>query len=173
MREEFLIDTFDQQYDGLVRNISDGYTKWRESRLMEMNAIREVDRVNTQQQTKSVVIGVLGVLAGVAIGSQRNCRSCATTGALIAGAATTIAVQNAVRASDQAEAETNLRKTALEELGQSLESDVNPIVIEVEGTTVELKGTVEEKFQQWRQVLKELRDRETGQMPASPVPKIN
>lgn len=172
-REEFLIDTFDQQYDGLARNIGDGYTKWRESRLNEIYAIREVDRVNSQEQMKSVVIGVLGVLAGVAIGSQKNCSSCRTTGVIVAGAAATIAVQKAVQASDQAEAELKLRKTALEELGQSLQSDVKPIVIEVEGKTVELKGTVEEKFQRWRQVLKELRDRETGEMPASPAPRIN
>ncbi len=172
-REEFLIDTFDQQYDGLARNISDGYTKWRESRLNEINAIREVDRVNSNEQMKAIVIGVLGVLAGAAIGSQKNCSSCGTTGAIVAGAAATIAVQKAVQASDQAEAELKLRKTALEELGQSLQSDVKPIVIEVEGKTVELKGTVEEKFQRWREVLKELRDRETGEMPTSPAPRIN
>jgi hypothetical protein len=59
-----------------------------------------------------------------------------------------------------------LRKIALEELGQSLVTDVKPIVIEVEGQTVELKGTVEEKFQRWRKVLKELREKETGPVSA-------
>ncbi len=79
--------------------------------------------------------------------------------------AVAIAVQKAVQASKQAEADTSLRKIALEELGQSLVSDVKPVVIEVEGRTIELTGTVEEKFQKWREILKELRKMELGPLP--------
>ena len=164
-REEFLIDTLDQQYDSLARDITDAYSQWRWSRLTEINAIREADRVKRDQQGKALAIGILGALAGAAIASNRNCYSCASTGAAIATVAVAIAVQKAVQASKQAEADTNLRKIALEELGQSLVSDVKPVVIEVEGRTVELTGTVEEKFQKWRDILKELRKMELGPLP--------
>ena len=131
----------------MARDITDAYSQWRRSRLTEINAIREADRVKRDQQGKALAIGILGALAGAAIASNRNCYSCASTGAAIATVAVAIAVQKAVQASKQAEADTSLRKIALEELGQSLVSDVKPVVIEVEGRTVELTGTVEEKFQ--------------------------
>lgn len=172
-REEFLVDTLDQQYDSLARNIGDGYTKWRESRLKEMNALREVESTRNDEHMKSVAIGVLGVLAGAAIGSRTNCPSCGTAGAVIAGAAATIAVQKAIQASSQAESETKLRKTTLEELGQSLSTDVKPVVVEVEGKTVELTGTIEDKFKQWRQALKDLHQQEIGATPGPSASTAN
>lgn len=161
-REEFLIDTLDQQYDSLARDISGAYSQWRLARLKEIDAIREAERVKRDEQGKAVAIGILGVLAGAALASNNNCYSCATTGAAIAGATAAIAVQKATQASEQAEAETKLRKLALAELEQSLINDVKPIVIDVEGRTVTLTGTVEEKFRKWREVLKELRTLDVG-----------
>src|SRR3546814_5502422 len=74
------------------------------------------------------------------------------------------------RASEQAEAETNMRQAALEGIGNTLSSDVKPTVLEVEGKTVELKGTIEQQFSAWRDVLKELRENETAplQKPTTP-----
>lgn len=161
-REEFLIDTLDRQYDGLARDTGDAYTQWRFSRLKEINAIRESDRVKNKKQREAAAIGVIGLLVGAALASNSNCYSCRTTGTIVAGATVAIAVQQAVRAAKQAEADTNMRKAALEELGQSLTSEVRPVVIEVEGETVELKGTVEEKFQKWREILKQLREKDVG-----------
>lgn len=174
-REEFLVDTLDQQYDGLARNVGDAYTQWRTSRLKEINAIRETDRVKNQEQTKAAAVGILGALAGVAIASQsrKGCYGCTTAGVAVGGVAVAVGVQMAVKASEQATAETSMRKAALEELGQSLSTDIKPTVIEVEGKTVELRGTVEEKFKAWRDVLKEMREAEkapltsTGPAPAS------
>lgn len=170
-REEFLVDTLDQQYDGLARGLRDPYTQWRTSRLKEIGAIREADRVKNEERAKAVAVGVIGVLVGAAIASQGsggNCYGCTSAGAGVAAAAVAIGVQMAVKASEQAAAETNLRKTALEELGNSLSTDVKPTVVEVEGKTVELKGTIEEKFEAWKAVLKELRESEIGPRPAAP-----
>lgn len=174
-REEMLIDTLDQQYDTLARGIKTPYNNWRTSRLKEIAALREADRVKNSEQAKAVAVGVLGVLAGAAVASQGgsgNCYGCGTTGAVIAGGAVAIAVQMANRASEQAESETNMRRAALEELGNSMSSDVKPTVLEVEGKSVELKGTIEQQFSTWRDVLKELRESETAplQKPTTPLP---
>jgi hypothetical protein len=164
-REELLVDTLDQQYDALARDIGGAYTDWRSSRLKEIAAIRESDRVQNKEQAKAVAIGVVGILAGAAIASQSRggrCYGCTTAGVAVGGIATAVAVQMAMKASEQASAEADLRKSALEELGQSLTTNVGPTVVEVEGKTVELKGTIEEKFAKWRAVLKELQDNETA-----------
>ena len=86
----------------------------------------------------------------------------------MAGAGVAIGAQMAIKASEQASAETKLRQAALEELGQSLIADVRPTVIEVEGKTFELKGTIEEKFLAWRQVLKALHASENAPLGVTP-----
>jgi hypothetical protein len=55
-------------------------------------------------------------------------------------------------------------------LGDSFQAEVQPMVIEVEGRTLQLKGTAEEQYQEWRRLLKELYENETGlpvQAPAA------
>jgi hypothetical protein len=172
-REELLVDTLDQQYDGLSRGVGEAYTKWRTSRLKEINALRESDRVQNNERAKGAAIGVLGVLAGVAIASQNrggSCYGCTSAGLAVGGIAVAVGAQMAVKAYEQASSETQLHKAALEELGQSLATDVKPTVVEVEGKTVELKGTVEQKFQSWREVLQNLRDSENAPLaPVSPT----
>ena len=72
------------------------------------------------------------------------------------------AVEQAVALSQSAGADRKLHQIALEELGQSLASEVSPVVLEVEGEVVELKGSVEEKFTQWRAIMKRLHEQEVG-----------
>ena len=128
-----------------------------------MNAIRELEKARDRKVSEAVAIGILAaILAGA--GSRGNCYSCVAVGASIA----TIAFQHALQTSEQAEAEAKIHKAALEELGQSLASDVEATVIEVEGETIELKGSVEAKFQKWRDVLKNLHERETRPPQKSP-----
>jgi hypothetical protein len=168
-REELLVDTLDQQYDGLSRGVGESYTKWRMARLKEINALRESDRIQNSERAKGAAIGILGALVGVALASQSNsgCYGCTTAGVAVGAVAVAVGVQMAVKAYEQASSETQLHKAALEELGQSLAADVKPTVVEVEGKTVELKGTVEQKFQTWREVLQDLRDSENA--PLAPV----
>jgi hypothetical protein len=161
-REEFLVDTLDQNYDSLADRLSPAYLQWRRSRLQEIYAIRESDKLENQKQGEAVAIGFLGILAGAAVGSQRNCYTCKTAGAAVAATAVAIAANHAIQASNKAKADTDMRKLALEELGRSLMTEVQPTVIEVEGQTVELKGTVDQKMVQWSAVLEELREKEIG-----------
>lgn len=164
VRENQVVDAIDQQYDGLAMQIQASYTEWRRSRLSEINAIRELESKRNADLRKSIFIGVLGVAAGVAIGSQ--CRNCKGVGSAIAVVAASTAVQMALRASERASEDAKIHQSALEELGQSLAADVGPTVVEVEGETVQLKGTAEAKFKQWRGILKKLYAREVG--PAVP-----
>ncbi|MCK5604131.1 hypothetical protein KAR91_19745 [Candidatus Pacearchaeota archaeon] len=64
---------------------------------------------------------------------------------------------NADRITEEAE----INKAALEELGESFAADVEPTVLKVEGETVELTGSAEAKYQQWREVLGKLYQIET------------
>ena len=53
---------------------------------------------------------------------------------------------------------------ALEELGQSLEDEVAPQVISLEDRSITLTGSVEEQYEQWREILADLYAAEVGQL---------
>ena len=53
-------------------------------------------------------------------------------------------------------ADSQIHKAALEELANSFGADVSDLVVDVDGRIVELKGSAEEQFQQWRELLKEI-----------------
>ena len=51
---------------------------------------------------------------------------------------------------------------ALAELGQSLEAELEPQVIDLEDRTITLTGNVESQYQQWRDVLQKIYRAEIG-----------
>ena len=57
--------------------------------------------------------------------------------------------------------EANFHKDTLEELNRSFQTEVQPMVVAVEGRTVKLTGTVEEQYDEWRRLLRELYEAET------------
>lgn len=167
-REHQLIDTLDQQYEGLAKNISDAYTQWRMSRLTEMNSVREIERLENERTTKAVVGGIAGVGLIILGGSAKNCPGCGTAGAVVGGTILAASIKSAIDANSKAKADMEIHTRALEELGQSLATEVKPVVIEVEGSTIELKGSVDAKFQQWRTIMTKLHEREVGPLGSPP-----
>ena len=51
---------------------------------------------------------------------------------------------------------------ALQEIGESMNSEVAPKVIELEDRSIMLTGTVEEQYEQWQDILMEIYRTETG-----------
>jgi hypothetical protein len=62
---------------------------------------------------------------------------------------------------------------ALSELAESFEGDVTPLLVDLDGKTVELTGSAEAQFAQWRDLLRQIAAAETA-LPADlnvvPVP---
>jgi hypothetical protein len=50
----------------------------------------------------------------------------------------------------------------LKELGSSFDSEAEPLIVEIEGQTRRLTGNVEEKYREWRRLLREIYASETG-----------
>ena len=55
-----------------------------------------------------------------------------------------------------------IHEDAIRELGVSFEAEVKPLVVEMEGETVELTGSAEAQFDKWRQLLERIYFTETG-----------
>ena len=162
-RENQLIETLDQQYDGLSRSIEGAYTQWRTARLTEMNAVRKAEQLENERAGKAIITGLIGTALIVAgANSNNNCPGCGSAATTAGAVVLAKALQDAIELSETAGADRKLHQIALEELGQSLASEVSPIVLEIEGEVVELKGSVEDKFQQWRVIMTKLHQKEVG-----------
>ena len=57
---------------------------------------------------------------------------------------------------------------ALEELGSSLEAEIAPQVIELEDQTITLTGTVQDQYNQWRELLRQIYEAEVGDLAPGP-----
>lgn len=160
-RDYMLTDTIDGYYEGLHRKMIEVYTNWRKTRLAEMNMIREVDAKRNKEMLKGFGIILAGAVVG-AVGAKHggyNPAVGSTVGAM-AGAGVALMIQ-----ADKISEEAEINKAALEELGTSFGAEVEPTVVEVEGKTVQLTGSAEAKYEQWRAVLGSIYEAETEGEP--------
>ena len=76
-----------------------------------------------------------------------------------------MAIIGLVQLSERIETIFTINVLPLKQLGESFQSEVQPMVVDIEGRTLELKGSAEEQYAEWRQLLRELYENETG-LPA-------
>jgi hypothetical protein len=157
-RDYMLVDTLDVNYEGLHRDMREVYTNWRKSRLLEMNMIREVDDAKNKELAKGALLVVSGAILGALYGQSEGYNPAIPA---IIGAAMGAGVAKIFEA-DKIKEEAEINKAALEELGISFAAEVEPTVLKVEGETIELTGSAEVKYEQWREVLRKLYQVETG-----------
>jgi hypothetical protein len=157
-RDYMLVDTLDVNYEGLHRDMKEVYTNWRKSRLLEMNMIREVDDAKNKELVKGSLLVLSGAALGVLYGQSKGYNPAIPA---IVGAAVGAGVAKMFEA-DKIKEEAEINKAALEELGVSFAAEVEPTVLKVEGETIELTGSAEAKYEQWREVLGKIYQVETG-----------
>jgi hypothetical protein len=107
------------------------------------------------------ILGAVAVVGGIVAGSNSNssAASAAATAAVIGG-------MYAFKAGIDQRAEIKTHTESLKQLGDSFQVEVQPMVVDVEGRALQLKGSAEEQYAEWRQLLRELYENETG-LPAT------
>ncbi len=133
--------------------IDSSYRDWLKQSYFE-------HRARSEEVTDSVVQGVLSVLAlaaGVAIAADGGHPDTRNAGVLLAAAG----AYGAYEAYGKYEG-TEIHDAALKELGHSLNLEVEPQIIEIESETYTLRGSVEEQYQQWRDILNDIYASERG-----------
>jgi hypothetical protein len=157
-RDYALLDTINEHYSLFADNMSEPYTNWRRYSYSELEAKDEARRASITRK----LLGAAAIVGGLVVGAEANTYAgqAAATGAIFGGA-------YAVKSGFDKGAEVKMHSDSLKQLGESFQSEVQPMVVEVEGRTLQLKGTAEEQYQEWRRLLKELYENETG--TAAPV----
>jgi hypothetical protein len=154
-RNHVFVDTLQGHYDNFSAAMYTPYNEWRRLSYEEARALREL-RSEAQNQ---LVMGGISLLAGIAAATSDS----STTRA--AGAIGVYAGGSLIKSGLERRAEANIHSLALEELGQSLESEITPQVINLEDRTIQLSGTIEDQYSQWREILSDIYAAELAELP--------
>ena len=151
-RDYLFIDTLQDYYGSFVKEMDDPYREWRSQSYNEVVALRKLQR----EARRDTILGVASLIGGiVAAGSNNGSTSTAGAVAVAAGG-------YMIKSGFDKRAESEMHIEALQELGDSLEAEIEPQIIELEDRTITLTGTVENQYQQWRDILKEIYQQERG-----------
>lgn len=156
-RNHVFVDTLQGHYDNFSGSMEAPYNEWRRLSYDETIALRELE----QEARMQLIAGGVSLLAGVAAATSDN-REIRTAGAVGIYAGGSL-IKNGL----ERRAEAKIHSLALEELGQSLEAEITPQVIELEDRTVQLSGTIEDQYSQWREILSDIYAAEIAELPTS------
>ena len=151
-QEHLFVDTLDDYYSRFYRNMQPSYSEWRHATYDEAIRLREIQR---QARTK-LATGALLIAGGIVAGRESKtwAGNAAAAGAVVGGI-------GAIKAGLQRKKEAEIHAESLKEISQSLGNEITPYVLDIEGRTIELTGTAQEQYQQWRKLLGEIYAQET------------
>ncbi len=153
-RDHLYIDTLQDFYGSFIQQIDGPYRDWRKQTYSEVINLREV-KESARNQT---IAGIVSVLAGIAAATSNN-RAVRTAGGVAIGGGGYL-----IKEGFGKRAEADLHSETIRELGDSLEAAIQPQVIELEDRTITLSGSVQQQYEQWRQILRELYNVENGKL---------
>ena len=154
-RDFMFIDTVQDYYATYVRQMRLPYDSWRQQSYQETVELREL----RNSARRRFIAGTAAVIGGLAAATTGGNYATQTGGAFVVGAGAYL-----IKSGFDKRAEAKIHMEALEELGQSLENEVAPRVINLEDRTITLTGSVEEQYSQWREILADLYAADIGEL---------
>ena len=156
-REHLFIETLNEHYVDFYQSSQDSYDGWREFAREEAIAIRELQR-SANWRTG---LGIAGVVASVLYGSNSN----SGYSQRVLRDSIMYMSMDMIRTGSLRRQEKRLHTASLEELSSSFEEEVKPMVVDIEGTQYRLTGTAAAQYEEWRELLLQLYQSETGLVP--------
>ena len=152
-RDFMFIDTVQDYYSTYAREMRVPYDTWR----AESYEITEKLRQLQGSARKQFIAGAVGLIGGIAAATNGNDYGTQVSGAVGAGIGGYL-VQSGFNTLSEAKQSI----ASLQELGQSIEYELAPRVIDLQDRTITLTGTVEEQYAQWREILSDIYAAETA-----------
>ncbi len=151
-RNYIFVDTLQGHYNNFSDDMYEPYQEWRRLSYEEVIALRELKT----EANRQLIAGAASVIAGIA--AQGSDNGYARTAGMVGIAGGGYLLKSGL----EKRAESNIHTLALEELGQSLEAEITPRVIELEDRTVRLSGNVADQYDQWRELMADIYAAEMG-----------
>ncbi|MFT5163700.1 MAG: hypothetical protein ACI9FJ_002297 [Alteromonadaceae bacterium] len=146
-RDYLFIDTLQEYYGTFAKDMEQPYLKWRQESYSEVIALKTLKRSAKER----IAAGTAALIGGILASSNSGSAVTRTAGS-VAMAGGAYVIKNGIDKSS----ESKIHIEALQELGDSLEASIEPQVIELEDRTVTLSGTVDNQYQQWRELLHQI-----------------
>ena len=161
LRDQLFVDVLQTYYLGFSDNMDASYREWREQSYRETQIIRELEGTARARRLGGwlTILGGATALLVDSNGSEFNTVDVIQN---VSGSVAIFAGVETLRSSFQKKDEAALHIETLSELGQSLESELEPSVIELQDRTVTLTGTVRNQYEDWRKILADIYYAETG-----------
>jgi hypothetical protein len=151
-RDNLFVDTVQDYYANYARQMRIPYDSWREQ---SYHATMALDGLEASARRRFIA-GTAAIVGGIAAATSSN--NAVQMGSLVGVGAGAYMI----RSGFDRNAEAQIHIAALQELGESLESEVAPRMIDLDDRQIMLSGTVEEQYSQWRELLVEIYRAETG-----------
>jgi len=151
-RDHLFVDVLQDYYYGFSNNMDAPYHEWRSQSYKETQIIRQLE---TSAKNRRLA-GWLAIIGGAAAQFEGN------SNYRTAGAVSIFAGVEELRGSYAQRDEASLHIETLSELGQSIEEELSPSVIELQDRSITLTGTVRDQYAEWRELLSDMYYAETG-----------
>ncbi|MBL78922.1 MAG: hypothetical protein CMH70_02615 [Nitrosomonadaceae bacterium] len=154
VRDQLFIDGLQNNYASFSSKMNDSYLMWQNQSLQEIKAKRSANRKAIGQAIGGAALIGLGVLSAIAGSGSRSSatQTASTLGLLAGGVGGAVLIGKSLESNEEA----NMHRDTLNELGQSVDMELAPKVIEFDKNSVELTGNVKEQFKQWRNFLQRI-----------------
>lgn len=157
-RDFLLVDTLNGHFDNFYLEMKEPYKEWRKARSLEAASLREVKKkANTRK-----ALGVAAILGAIALEALGGGNTGTLQDVMVLGGA--VAIKQGMDINSQSP----IHQAAIEELGISFSTEAEPMVVEVDGEVLELTGSAEVQYQQWRELMRQLYATETGLLETDP-----
>lgn len=158
-RDYLFIDTLQEYYASFNGQMLGPYQEWRKQSYDEAIALEEL----RAESRRRLIAGAVAVAAGIAGAVSDNRAARSASNVAIAGGGYLI------KSGLDKRAEADIHVQALEELGLSLEAEIAPQIIELEDRTITLTGSVQDQYEQWRELLRQIYQAEVGDLAPAPA----
>lgn len=156
VREQLFVDNLQQNYESFSQNMNNSYLAWQAASYTEIQLQQKSKRNGIFKTVGGVLLIALAIAAGVSSASGAS-GVAVDTAAIFGGIGGAILVSKGFKSIEEAE----IHKDAIDELGESINFDLEPQVISFNDKTVELTGNIEQQFKQWRDFLKRIYEQES------------
>lgn len=157
-RDRLVVDTLNEHYANFYYGIAIPYRSWRKNARAESIKFKQEKRSAQLQALVGVVVLAGSTQIDTRSSASRNTRN--INRALQYQGITRGA--NTIWAAFQRNRDANLHLDAIAELSESFGNEAAPMVVNVEGQERRLTGTAEAQYENWRQLLREIYEAETG-----------
>jgi hypothetical protein len=161
-RDLLMIDTLNGHFDNFHREMRQPYTEWRKARSDESEKQKALEKAALNR----TLLGVASIVGAVFIGvaghdNGYNPGLDTLSDVMVLGGAA------AIKSGMDKRSEAVIHRESIEELGMSFSSEARPLVVEVDGETIELTGSAEAQYVKWRALMGQIYSTETGLPPIS------